>query len=301
LADEEDIAKLHLENVRFDQWREKNPDVILDLSEIVEKGANHSRLTGKKLGPTNLQDANFFKAELEGTHFADCDLKGANFKEARVNRASFKKAINTHLAKELDNVILIERSVNVRVPPDVDYFHTIPLPWNFKYLGWEWIRSVGKLPLFNASYIAIVSIIVFLYFHQGYNEGVETIKESAGSIASNPEHSWKSAAALIQEKLQKFRISWTLLFTLMGAVTLAIASTIYEIVCPDRIKEFGREGWTNQNLKPLIHYFPLSWKYPRTRYVCAFFYVVGGLLTITVIIIKVVQAGIYIVRTTLGA
>lgn len=298
MPDEEHIRILKQDNSTFNKWREAHKKVVLDLSGIVEKEELKGHFKGKNdLGPANLQNADLSNANLEATHFAQCDLTGADFKEAHVLWASFKCAKYTHLTKNLETVTVNDFRPNPPEFPDARHLDTIPLPWDYGRFGWEKLRSFGKLPLFNASYIAIVSIIVFLYFHQAYNEGIGAIRASAESVAANPDHSWSDAAIRIRDTLLDLRISWTLPCTLVGSVCLAIASTIYEIWCPDRIKDFSREVWCHQNQKPLVQYLPLSWVFLKRRLFCGFLYIVGGILTLLVILYKLGQAFLYIVHT----
>ncbi len=78
---------------------------------------------------------------------------------------------------------------------------------------------------------------------------------------------------------------------LISIVFLAIASTMYTILCPLRIKEFSREQWCHQSGQSLLHDWPLAWKHRWVHLICVGCYALGGLGVFWVIIMKVCRVG----------
>jgi hypothetical protein len=84
---------------------------------------------------------------------------------------------------------------------------------------------------------------------------------------------------------------------MLGAtVLLALASTIYALACPSRVKEFSRDQWCDQLGHSTFTYWPLSWKLRWARFVSALFYFAGGLGAIWVIGRKVWHVAQFIWR-----
>lgn len=98
MADPGHLAKLKEGVEDWNRWREKNPEVVPDLSEADLEGAD---LVRAKLSVANLR-----KANLEGANLEEADLAGADLREAQLRRARFW---NAHLrGADLRKAILFE-------------------------------------------------------------------------------------------------------------------------------------------------------------------------------------------------
>jgi hypothetical protein len=159
---------------------------------------------------------------------------------------------------------------------DEDLRHA-PLPLIEKIASWERLRTLGRLPLFGVSFSTLVAIPVVLFLIGTYNEQVGRLHEWVSSHGEQ----LPPVATLPLEQLAKVlhRIPipnlsfWLLISTLL----LAIASFLYALRCPARVKEFSLEGWTNEIRRSALHYLPLSWRERWVRLVVGVCYLVGGL------------------------
>lgn len=161
-----------------------------------------------------------------------------------------------------------------------------------KWCDWEKLRIFGKLPLFGASYAALIFIPLFFYFLAIYNDKVDIVKIWAKQTVSM-NHSDPLALLLI-DRLHPLPVPNLSLVLLLSTLCLAIASSIYALVCPSRIKEFSKDQWTDQLGHSLVHYWALSWKYRKTRLTCLCFYIFGGIGVLWVIGNKVFNAAVFI-------
>lgn len=84
MADEEQFARLKEGVEVWNEWREKNPSIEIDLTHADLSGAN---LTGANLADANLTGARFSDASLTGARFTRAILTGARFTRAILTRA----------------------------------------------------------------------------------------------------------------------------------------------------------------------------------------------------------------------
>jgi hypothetical protein len=83
---------------------------------------------------------------------------------------------------------------------------------------------------------------------------------------------------------------------LTSAVLLFVASAIYAFRCPPRVKQFSSEMWTNQLGQPIVTYWPLAWRWPIWRTICAATFLIGGVLAMWVVGGKLVSTFVYVWR-----
>lgn len=103
----------------------------------------------------------------------------------------------------------------------------IPLDWRTRWTSWERIRTLGNLPLFGASYAALILIPVTLYLLSIYNMQVMRLSEWA-ERASLGDTAW--IAALHPAPLPSLSLA-----LLIGTFLLALASTLFAVCCPPRV------------------------------------------------------------------
>lgn len=249
---------------------------------------NRLHLTNADFRGENLKGIDFSNAVLEGVIFDDANLDSVDFYEAVISRASFKNAKNLNKAKNLDTThVYIGNNAGY-----VRYFDYCIRKFPEKWCDWEKLRVFGKMPLFGVSYSALILIPLFFYFLAIYNNNIDIAKQLIIANQPNP------ATLLIIEKLHPLSVPSLSLWLLVSTLFLAIASTIYAVACPPRIKEFSSDQWTDQLGHSLVHYWALSWKFRKTRLICSFFYITGGGGVLWVIGNKVWNATIFILNNT---
>jgi len=82
-------------------------------------------------------------------------------------------------------------------------------------------------------------------------------------------------------------VDWQLSF--VAAICLALASTIFAVCCPPRVKEFSSEQWQYEFDKQLPHYMALAWRYRFIRIICIVLYAVGGFVGLYLLLKKIAQ------------
>lgn len=251
-------------------------------------GLNFSscELSSNDFSGSNLKGVNFSNADLRESIFDNSNLSGVDFYEANITLANFKNARGLVKTINFDKAHVDKEEGNVK------YFDYCVRDWQEEWCDWEKLRIFGKLPLFGASYATLIFIPLFFYFLAIYNDKVDIVKVWAKqSLTIN--HSDPLALLLI-DRLHPLLVSNLSLVLLLSTLCLAIASSIYALVCPSRIKEFSKDQWTDQLGHSLVHYWALSWKYRKTRLTCLFFYVSGGIGVLWVIGNKVFNAAVFI-------
>jgi hypothetical protein len=111
-----------------------------------------------------------------------------------------------------------------------------------------------------------------------------------------PDHPLHRLAPLILERLHPRLIPSQSFVLLASTVLLAIASTLYTLRCPSRIKKFSRDQWCDQLGRSLLHYWPIAWKERHVRLICAICYVLGGGGALWVLGTKVWQTACFILQ-----
>jgi hypothetical protein len=83
--------KKHLEILRkgtqtWNQWREKNPQILPDLSRA---NLNNIKLSRANLGGVNLREAELRNADLRGTNLYEANLDRADLREVNREHVTF--------------------------------------------------------------------------------------------------------------------------------------------------------------------------------------------------------------------
>jgi hypothetical protein len=204
-----------------------------------------------------------------------------------VGNANFLRAKGVRSAKDLETT----------QGGDVQYFETVERHWLEERVSWELLRAFGRLPIFGASYFALVAIPIFFYLLDLYNRKVDLLRvwarEQQTAAAGR-----SAIASTMLEHLHKEPIPSLSLTAFLSAVLLAVAATVFAVLCPPRIKEFSRSQWRDQFRHPLIHCWPLAWRHRWLRVGCACLYLLGGAGAIWVVGNKLVGAFRYIVENS---
>jgi Pentapeptide repeats (8 copies) len=243
-------------------------------------------LTGAHLGRANLYRANLYEAHLGGADLTEANLTGAHLGEVR----------GAEQASNLETVQFIsdEDPQGSDFRKDALYFEAYHAPWPERWLDWERLRIMGRLPLFGLSYTALILIPIVFYGLALYNDKVELVRAWAEQAVTAPDHPLYRLASLVLERLHPRPIPSQSLVLLISTVLLAVASTLYTWRCPSRIKEFSRDQWCDQLGRSLLHYWPLAWKERPVRLICAACYALGGAGALWVISTKVWKTAVFI-------
>jgi uncharacterized protein YjbI with pentapeptide repeats len=267
-----DLSGRNLSHTRFNNSTLKNAN----LSNAILNGAE---LQSANLSNANLNHSSLHNADIRTADLNSAILTQADFYESIVNRASFKGAIGLTKARNL-HLVRFEKDQG-----DVRYFEFIVIPRIEKIISWERIRFLGRLPLFGASYSALIAIPILYYFLDFYNRKVDVIKTWAmQEISQNGIYSYgakKIIAHLHHEPIPSLSLTLLISTFLLGA-----GATIFAFGCPARIREFSRDQWKDELGHSLIYYLPQTWWYLWLRIFCVLFYTVGGAGVIFVLISK---------------
>jgi hypothetical protein len=271
-----DLRNAHLERTILAAADLSEADLCkadLRKANLTKSILTRANLCGANLNEVNLTAANLRQAILCEAHLhmaclCEADLTGADFREAdltRTNLAHIKGAERVH------------HLVSVRFNrDDAIHFDTCVRKWSERWLDWEHLRIMGRLPLFGVSYTALVLLPVLFYGLSLYNSNIVLIRLWAAQIAAQPGHPFHSVSTLINARLHPQPIPRQSFLLLVSVLLLAIASTLYTLLCPLRIKEFSREQWCHQSQQSLLHYWPLAWERRWARLICAMCYALGG-------------------------
>lgn len=263
------------------------------LKAAVLKGANlqHAKLDHAKLQGANLQSAHLQKASLRNADLTGACVAKAQLLETKVSGTILSGLKGAVHARQL-------ASVRIRNDHPAQYFETCVRPWPEYYLDWERLRTLGHLPLFGASYTAVILIPLVLSGFAFYNDKVDLMQAWAMQLATIPEHPLHRLATLLLERLRPLPPPQYAFLLLCSTVLLATGATLYTLFCPSRIKEFSRGQWCDQLHQPLLHYWPLAWQHRGIRCICAVSYSLGAVGALWSIGTKVCWAGRFILMHT---
>ena len=124
---------------------------------------NSATLTEASLRNANLKGSSFSSANLD-----KADISHADFYEASLDDARMERLRGAPAARNL---------LTTRIGRPVHYFESAELSICDKWLDWELVRIAGRLPLFGASYSALIAIPLFFYGLQIYNDKVELLRQ----------------------------------------------------------------------------------------------------------------------------
>jgi Pentapeptide repeats (8 copies) len=275
------IVKQGAEAIRL--WREQHPGERLNLYRADLSGIP---LYEADLRKADLRRADLRKADLGEAHLDEADLSGSHLHEARLAGATMSNVRGAYRAHGLETTRFTPASG--KGSTDALYFETCIRPWWVRWLDWERLRVMGRLPLFGPSYSALILILIIFYGLDLYSDYVKLVRAWAELVMVQPDHPLHWLALLVLTRLHTPPIPQQSLWLFVSTILLAVGSTLYIFFCPSRVKEFSRAQWCDQLGRPLVHYWPLAWKHRYIiRPVCAACYVIGGLGAGWVLLTKV--------------
>jgi uncharacterized protein YjbI with pentapeptide repeats len=236
---------------------------------------DNSIMDGADLTSATLTNASLYFVSLRNATLVEVKFQGAilsqvDFYESYVDFASFDKARGVTKARNL-HTVRFRNDVS-----DVRYFDYVVIPILERAISWERIRFLGRLPLFAASYTALIVIPFLYYFLDVYNRKIDVIRNWAESEINN-QGQYISGARAIIDYLHREPIPSLSLLLLISTFSLGIGATIFSLACPARVREFSRDQWRDELRHSLIHYLPFAWRYRWLRLVCVICYLLGGI------------------------
>lgn len=157
-----------------------------------------------------------------------------------------------------------------------------------RFASWERLRTFGRLPLFGTSLTALVAIPVVFYGLAIYNDQLGRLRHWASQ--DGIDRQLADMLLTIQPLPLPALSFWLLLATLL----LGIGSTLFALACPPRVREFSLERWTDELRQSALRYLPLSWSGRWARAIAAPCYVIGGLGTVLILLVKLRNAAEFI-------
>ena len=214
-----------------------------------------------------LWGANLEGANLVGAMLAEAHLAGASFQDAHLHGTFLGWVSGAEHAYDLLTVRLAPINDSPTHPPEenTDYFELCVRPWPERWLDWERLRAVGRLPLFGISYTALILIPIVFYGLALYNDKIDLVRAWAEQAVTLPDHSLHRFAPLVLDRLHPRPIPSLSFLLVVSTILLAAASTLYTAFCQSRIKEFSRDQWCDELRRSLLHYWPLAWKHRYLR------------------------------------
>lgn len=263
---------------------------VLNSANLAQSTLSKSNLSGAFLNRATLTKAiiigtNLSGAQMSNARLDESDIKHSDFYEAQLDQAVLSHTQNVNQAKHLETV---------RIDHEVRYFDSLKFDVVDTHVTWEALRRFGKLPLFGASYLATIAIPLFFYGIVFYNEKIAITRAWASKQLEQDPTS--TLAATVIDYLEPQPIPTLSLEIWFSAVLLGVASTIYSMACPSRIKEFSLDQWRDELGRPALHYVAHSWRHRGLRVVTFAFYVFGGVLALWVIFWKMLEVLLYILR-----
>jgi hypothetical protein len=241
-----------------------------------------------------LIECNFERIEMQGVCFEDCYFyrnnftHGTVFNQVRLIRPRrLETNINLHFVQTAGSLAVLDEDLKLARLPPIE-----------KWASWERLRTLGRLPLFGVSLSTLVAIPVVAFLLGAYNDQVGRLQEWASSHADRLPPIAASVLEQLASRLHRIPIPTLTFWLLISTFFLGTASLLYTLFCPARVKEFSLESWTNEIGRSALHYLPLSWRYRWVRVIVGVCYSVGGFGTLLILIVKLINAGKFIVGNT---
>jgi uncharacterized protein YjbI with pentapeptide repeats len=300
-----------------------------DLSSADLSGRDFSRanfqsakLVNAQLRETNLSGALFFGCELRGADMTGADCGGATFERATLTEASLRLAnlrgsdfnradlggADISHADFYETILTDARMERVRGAPaarnllttrierPVYYFESAILSPVDRWLDWETVRIAGRLPVFGASYSALIAIPFFFYLLEIYNDKIALVRSWAEQTVARDGAVDYHIANTVLERVHPLPVPALSELLLISTIFLASGATIYALACPSRVKEFSLDQWKYQLGLSAVHYLADAWRRRIWRVAALVFYVAGGAGAVIVLGSKLLSVAEFLLR-----
>lgn len=165
-----------------------------------------------------------------------------------------------------------------------------------RWLDWQTVRIAGRLPVFGASYSALVAIPLFFYLLEIYNDKIALLRNWAGQTSARRTAADYYIASAILERMHPLPVPALSALLLISTMSLAIGATIYALACPSRVKEFSLDQWRYQLGLSAVHYLADAWRRRIWRVAAFIFYLVGGVGAMIVLGSKLFNVAEFLLR-----
>lgn len=279
------FKKSNFNNCNFNNTTFKNTINVDELS-ITMTTFNGANLSNQDFKNASLRNNDFSYCNLVNTNLHHCDLWKCNFYKAILGSTIFSGCKNLNFTSNLDKTILVSSPIEY----ESNKYNKFDIIFN-----WETIRIFGKLPLFGASYIAILLIPILFSAIKYTNNYIQLVINFFQKYHFDSNHQLKLFIDQhLIDKIVVIPYPYFPMLILTSSILLAIASTAYNLFCPSRIKEFSHDTWIDQLKMEDIHYYPVTLKNRFMIYISLSSYVFGAALALFVIIYNIIKIIIYV-------
>ena len=217
------------------------------------------------LNTTDLWGADLTNASLGSAILEGADLRGAVLTNANLTNARFRDAqISRHTRLGGLQIGAAHRVM-------LDGSDTIQLPRPDRWLNWGILRTVGALPLFEVSYVALAASLITIN-SIGYLNRTEVIQSFEYPIPTPARMTW---------------LFWS-------SLLLVIGTTIYKLRCPRRVQVFSETEWVEEHGHPRLQYLAESLRRRWAQVLTAVFTAVGGAIGLALLVDRVVATFRYL-------
>ena len=236
----------------------------------------------------NANGIEFSKCTFDKCRFEAGDFGILKIKDSKIRNSNFARGLHVSFLR-MQNIQGIETCTGVEnieiESPGMrrvvqDDLAAAPIPFMYRQFSWAKLRGFGSLPFFGFSYVGTAIILFLLSVIELYNSQLmsfhawSNLSEGSGALAG------------LVTRFHVIKLDWQTPWLLVGTVLLIFASTIYAWKCPERVKEFSLERWTNELGKEAINYVPLTWRNPVLRVICGTCFYAGGTITAVVLMVR---------------
>lgn len=155
--------------------------------------------------------------------------------------------------------------------------------WTKMVPTWEFIRIIGNLPVFGISVSLLFALPLMGHLLALYNAQLARLQAWSEGIATQG-----TAPPYVEAigNLHAIAFPANSLWLTVSTIVLGIASALYSVGCPQRVKEFTQAKWTDELQRPALSYLLHSWKRPKTRLICSILYAFGGIISLVILAVK---------------
>ena len=256
-------------------------------------GGDVSGITRCRFYGCRFSRCDFSRVYIWAADFVGCIFDQSRFDHtSHLNYAHFVRGTRGFETCRGLHAVRIEKEHQTQLDSDV---MSMPLPFSERLASWERLRTFGRLPLFGVSFSALVAIPVTTFLLAAYNDQIEHLREWTVAHSSEIPPRFMQLA----DRVQTIPLPSLTFWLLVSTALLALASILYALMCPPRVKEFSLEQWVDQFGHPGLHYLSLSWRARWPRVIAFGCYCVGGTLTGLILIAKGYGAGRFIIENTM--
>jgi len=236
-----------------------------NMEEII---AHHTSFQRTAFISVNLKKADLNSCALEGASFLKTNLEGVSFRlailaQTKWEDSSIDKDTNFYLANfTKDHDALSDKSDMIRFKKVRSFFN------------WKTTRSIGKLPIFEFSWVVFL-IALFVINTIGMLNETQLITSIKYDIPIPDQMFW----------------------IIISSLCLVIGSSIYKWKCPRRIQEFSETLWVEEHNRPRHFYLSECLKSPNYQIATTVLLLFGGCIGLILVGLRVLDALHYSFRT----